>query len=101
RSAVGSTYNYAAPIYHEMAAAFAAGDVATARRLQGLARGMIDVAGRYGGLPAMKAIADLVGVPCGPTRLPLTYPDAAARQRIAADLRAIGFFDALPASAPE
>src|SRR5262249_39706172 len=34
KGAVGSTYNYAAPLYRRVMAAFAAGDLATARREQ-------------------------------------------------------------------
>lgn len=98
-SAVGSTYNFAAPLYLRMAAAFAAGDLGAARKAQGIARAMIDVAGRYGGLSAMKAISDLLGVPCGPTRMPLSYPGPTDRQRLAEDLRQVGFLDALPAPA--
>ncbi|CAN5461155.1 dihydrodipicolinate synthase family protein [soil metagenome] len=71
RGAVGSTYNYDAPIYLRVVKAFDAGDLSTARREQAVARRAIDVLIRFGGLPAGKAILKLRGVDCGPVRSPL------------------------------
>ena len=50
--AVGSTYNYMAPIYHKLREAFAGGDFAAARRWQMLSIQIIAVMARHGGLPA-------------------------------------------------
>ena len=91
--AVGSTYNYAAPLYHRIVRAHAAGDHATAQREQAKARAFIDVMIRFGGQPAGKAIMKLIGVDCGPVRLPmraLTAEDEAAL-RIALETQ--GFFE--------
>ena len=93
--AIGSTYNYAAPIYQRMLRAFAAGDLAGARRQQVLSVKMIDVIIRYGGLPAGKAAMKLVGLDCGGVRLPLRALDAAAEARFKADLEAAEFFRAI------
>src|SRR5690606_14677605 len=60
--AVGSTYNYAAPIYHRIMKAHAAGDLDTARKLQANAQDFIGVMSRFGGLSAGKAIMKLIGV---------------------------------------
>src|SRR5690606_12944232 len=71
RGAVGSTYNYMAPIYLRVMAAFEAGDLDAARREQAIAVRLIDLMIRHGGLPAGKAMMQLAGVDCGPVRLPL------------------------------
>jgi N-acetylneuraminate lyase len=69
--AVGSTYNYAAPIYHRMLDSLRAGDLEAARNRQfgsvELVRALID----FGGLRAGKAIMNLIGLDCGPVRTPL------------------------------
>ena len=98
KGAIGSTYNYAAPIYQRMMRAFAAGDMTEARRQQLLSVKMIDVIIRYGGLPAGKAAMKLIGLDCGGMRLPLRALDAAAEPRFKADMEAAGFFTAI---APE
>jgi len=71
RGAVGSTYNYDAPIYRRLIAAYDAGDLPTARAEQAAAQRAIDVLIRFGGLPAGKTILKLRGVDCGPVRSPL------------------------------
>lgn len=95
QGAVGSTYNYAAPIYLRLMAAFAEGDLATARREQAYAVEFIDVMLRHGGLNAGKAIMRLIGLDCGGVRLPMRSLDAAAEKSLKAGLEKIGFFDAV------
>src|SRR5205823_5176027 len=68
--AVGSSYNFAAPIYHRMIAAFAAGDLAAAREEQFRAVGLIDLLGGFGYTAAAKAVMGFLGVDVGPARLP-------------------------------
>lgn len=92
RGAVGSTYNFAAPLYHRILRNFAAGDLAAARRDQLKAMEMVTVLDRYGGLAAGKAVMKLIGLDCGPVRLPLRALPAAAERRLKADLQTIGFF---------
>jgi len=93
RGAVGSTYNFAAPLYRRMVEAFDAGDLDRARDLQRTARQMIRVlAGAAGGfLPAAKRVMAMVGVDCGPVRPPLRplTPDEAEAVRRGLD--ALGF----------
>ena len=91
--AVGSTYNFAAPIYHRLIAAFDRGDLATAQAEQARANAMIDILIRYGGLPAGKAIMRLIGLDCGPVRLPLNDLSPQQHETLRQDLEAIGFFD--------
>src|SRR5882757_1754640 len=54
--AVGSTYNYMAPIYHRLIEAFKSGDLETARKFQTQAIQIITVMNRRGGLAAGKAM---------------------------------------------
>lgn len=93
RGAVGSTYNFAAPIYLRMMAAFAAGDLATAEQEQARAAAMIRTLNRYGGLAAGKAVMKMFGLDCGPVRLPLRDLTADQYQALATDLERIGFFE--------
>lgn len=71
RGAVGSTYNFAAPIYRKLIAAYESGDMALARRMQIEARDLIFAIIGNGGLSAQKAAMAAVGIDCGPCRLPL------------------------------
>jgi N-acetylneuraminate lyase len=91
--AVGSTYNYASPLYLTIIRAHAAGDVATAEREQAKARAFIDVMIRFGGQPAGKAIMKLIGLDCGPVRLPMRALAPAEEVALRAALDAIGFFE--------
>lgn len=91
--AVGSTYNYAAPLYHRIMRAFAAGDLEAARRDQARAQQFIDIMNRYGGLPAGKTIMKFIGVDCGGVRLPMSPLTPQAEQAFRKELEACGFFE--------
>src|SRR5690606_32762595 len=69
--AVGSTYNYAAPLYHELIRAFDNGDLEKANALQQKSIDMIMLLGKYGGIATGKAYMKLVDVDCGEFRLPV------------------------------
>lgn len=85
---VGSTYNYAAPLYHRMIAAFRQGDMETARKLQLLSQKLVLLLMRFGG-SAGKQIMELIGQPVGPVRPP-TRNTFETNAELAAALRAIG-----------
>jgi N-acetylneuraminate lyase len=69
--AVGSTYNFVAPLYQAIIRAFEAGDMAGAQRWQLLSAQMVlKVIGSYRPLPGLKAMMDFAGPSCGPARLP-------------------------------
>jgi N-acetylneuraminate lyase len=89
--AVGSTYNYAAPLYHRVIAAFEAGDLAAARAAQQQAIAMIEVHNRCGGLAAGKAAMSFLGLDCGPVRAPLRPLDSAEQKRLREGFEAVGF----------
>ncbi len=68
---VGSTYNFSTPVYRRVEAAFAKGDFDTARRAQKLAIDMLKTLKEFGLPAAQKAVMAMLGVDCGPSRLPL------------------------------
>jgi N-acetylneuraminate lyase len=76
QGAVGSTYNYAAPVFHSLIAAQQQGDETRAGELQTLAVRMIDAFLECGAQPiaAFKWFMSRVAVECGPVRLPLIDP---------------------------
>jgi N-acetylneuraminate lyase len=93
--AVGSTYNFAAPIYHRIIKSFAAGDLTKARDEQFLAVQMIQVIVRHGFIGSTKAIMTMLGVDVGPSRLPNPKLTVAGMESLRADLVKIGFFDSI------
>ena len=71
RGAVGSTYNFAAPLYLRIIDAFEKGDWDTARRAQRQSVALIRTLQAFGFSRACKAVMTLLDVDCGPVRLPL------------------------------
>lgn len=92
-AAVGSTYNVAAPLYKRIFAAYRRGDLPAAQAEQRRAAQFITVMVRHGGLPALKAMLMMVGMDCGPTRLPLRRLTAEQVRQLETELRKIGFFE--------
>lgn len=88
-SGVGSTYNYAAPLYRDMMTAFYEGDMASARALQSKSIEIVDVLVRHGGIPAGKYFMKHIGLDCGEFRLPVGGIDDP--DRFTKDLERIGF----------
>jgi N-acetylneuraminate lyase len=95
--AVGSTYNYAAPLYNRAIKAFNAGDMAAARKEQLKSIQFIEVFCKHGGMSANKAIMKLIGLDCGPVRRPLSQITPAQEAALKADLARIGFFETIRA----
>ena len=95
RGAVGSTYNYAAPLYLRLLAAHQQGNEATARSLQDTAIQMIAICNGIGvtHLAASKSLMALLGIDCGPVRLALAQPNTAQLATPRARLDEIGFRD--------
>ncbi|MFA6959174.1 MAG: dihydrodipicolinate synthase family protein [Opitutaceae bacterium] len=100
RGAVGSTYNYASPLYLRLLAALAAGDRTQARTLQDKSISMIAACNGIGvtHLAASKALMAWLGVDCGPVRMPLAPPSAAQLADLHDKLNRVGFFDFADAS---
>lgn len=91
KGAVGSTYNYAAPLYHRLLAAFEKGDLAGARALQLKSVEMVGVLQRYGVLAAGKAVMSFRGVQCGPVRPPLRQLGESKREELLAEFKQANF----------
>lgn len=70
-SAVGSTFNYAAPLYLDLMEAFQSGNLQKAQMLQQRSIDMIRLLGKYGGIATGKAYMKLLGLDCGRFRLPV------------------------------
>lgn len=90
--AVGSTYNFAAPIYLRLIAAFERGDLATAREEQWRSVQLVQVLAGYGYMGVAKAVMEMLGVPVGPARLPHLNPKPPEVEKLRAELDALGFF---------
>lgn len=93
KGAVGSSYNFAAPIYQRLFAAFQRGDLAAAREEQFRSVLLIQTLARIGYLGAAKAVMDMLGVPVGPARLPNNNPTAEQLVALRSKLEAMSFFD--------
>jgi N-acetylneuraminate lyase len=92
RSFVGSTYNFAAPIYHRIVAAAGRNDWETARQEQLRSAQLVQVLSRYGYLGAAKVLMGHLGVPTGATRLPLANPTPDEERALLLDLERLDFF---------
>ena len=71
KGAVGSTFNYAAPLYYDLIEAFENNDFEKAQALQQQSIDMISLLGKYGGIATGKAYMKLVDLDCGQFRLPV------------------------------
>jgi N-acetylneuraminate lyase len=69
------------------------GDLVEARRLQSLSIQMVRAINRWPFHPAMKQILAMLGLDCGPCRLPLPRVESAQVEQLRRDLDALGFFD--------
>ncbi|MFT3901962.1 MAG: dihydrodipicolinate synthase family protein [Niabella sp.] len=89
--AVGSTYNYAAPLYHQLINAFKNGEMKKAKDLQHKSIEMIRLLGKYGGIATGKAYMKLLGIDCGKFRLPVHNMSDEEFETFQKDVAAIGF----------
>jgi N-acetylneuraminate lyase len=91
--AVGSTFNFAAPIYHRLRRSFAAGDVAAARDEQFRSVQLVATLAPRGYMGAAKAVMNMLGVDVGPARLPNGNLTTEQQTALRADLEKLGFFE--------
>ncbi|MEN6307803.1 MAG: dihydrodipicolinate synthase family protein [Anaerohalosphaeraceae bacterium] len=93
KGAVGSTYNFAAPLYLKLMDAFQRGQLEEARQLQLKSMEMIKILATIGCpfLSAAKALMKHLGIDCGPVRLPLTDISTAQFDSMIARLEQVGF----------
>lgn len=89
---VGSSYNFAAPVYHRLIGAFESGDAATARAEQYRSVQLIELLAGFGYMGAAKAVMGFLGVEVGPARQPNTNLTPDQTSRLRASLERLGFF---------
>jgi N-acetylneuraminate lyase len=85
KAAIGSTFNYAAPLYHQMIQLFKEGKLDEAAVVQERSIDMIRLLGKYGGIATGKAYMKYIGFDCGEFRLPVRNMDATAFERFCSD----------------
>ena len=91
--AVGSSFNFAAPLFHRLIAAFERGDLKSAREEQFRSVQLIALLASRGFIGAAKATMKILGVDVGPARLPNTSLNAEQQATLRTDLEQLGFFD--------
>ena len=89
--AVGSTFNYAAPLYLNLIDAFNNNDLKSAQALQQQSIDMIALHGKYGGIATGKAYMKLIGLDCGEFRLPVKNMNKEAFELFKKDVAQINF----------
>lgn len=82
KAAVGSTYMFAAELYHAIISAFDEGRLDDARRGTAISREIVSLCNRHGGLVAQKAIYNLVSAASGTARPPFAPLSSAAMDEI-------------------
>lgn len=95
QAAIGSTYNFAAPLYLKVIDDFEAGKVEEARQLMDQLIDMVRVILKYSPIPAQKAIMQMLGYAVGGCRLPLVSLTEAQYQALENELSIIGFWGLL------
>jgi N-acetylneuraminate lyase len=91
KGAVGSTFNYAAPLYYDIINAYETGDFEKARALQQQSIDMIRLLGKYGGIATGKAYMKLVDIDCGGFRLPVKNMSTEEFDSFKKDVELVGF----------
>lgn len=92
--AVGSTYNFIAPLYYGIIEDFQKGDIASAREKQRKSIEFIAILIRYhGALVSGKALMGFLGIDCGACRKPLPQLTHDERVNFESELRDWGFFE--------
>jgi len=95
KGAVGSTYNFAAPLYLRVMDLFEKGDIQGAQKQQLMLVNMIREMVKFSPIPAQKAIMEMIGMDLGPSRLPLVSLSESDKKQLHSRLETIGFFDEL------
>jgi N-acetylneuraminate lyase len=91
--AVGSSFNFAAPIYNRLIAAHQRGDLLAAREEQMHSVSTIQKLAARGYMGAAKAVMKMLGVDVGPPRLPCVALDSNQTDALRSELEAMDFFE--------
>jgi N-acetylneuraminate lyase len=93
KGAVGSGFNFAAPIYNRLITAFERGDFDAAREEQFRGVRLIQLFVSYGYMGAAKAAMAMLGVDVGPARLPNHSLTSEQTAKLRGELEGMGFFE--------
>jgi len=103
KASVGSTFNYAAPLYHQLIDSFNSGNLEKAAACQQQSIDMIRLLGKYGGIATGKAYMKLIGLNCGGFRLPVKNMSETEFEQFRNDTMQISFnsFSSVHAKKPD
>jgi N-acetylneuraminate lyase len=93
KGAVGSTYNFAASIYHRLIEYYQRGDLAAAREEQYRSVQLVKILNDIGYVGSAKELMTMLGVPVGPPRLPCSSLSEEGKRKLRSSLESVGFFD--------
>lgn len=92
--AVGSTYNYMAPLYNQIMEAWHTKQLEQAGQLQYKAMQFVRILHKYGGgIICGKALMKITGIDCGPVRSPLKNLTDEELTHLYKELEKIGYFE--------
>lgn len=88
---IGTSYNVTAPLFNQLLQAFYEGELQRAVDIQAEANKMIRIMVKYGNaVVGIKAILSVMGIGCGPCRLPLRNLSVSETKSLENDLKTIG-----------
>ena len=90
-AAIGSTYNYMAPLYATIIDAYNHNDLAKAQQLQSTSIEFVNLLHKYTGLSTGKYMMKLLGIDCGPSRQPIANLTSNQMHQLKSDLDQLGF----------
>jgi N-acetylneuraminate lyase len=94
KGAVGSTYNFSAPLYYGIIEDYEKGNQNAAREKQVLSVKVVNVLNKYGGpIAAGKALMKHFGVDCGPCRLPIKNINSSSYNHIIEEIKGLSVFN--------
>ena len=95
KGAIGSTYNFAAPLYLKVMQAYNSGETEAARLHQAYLVEVVKAVIKYPPIPAQKAVMKMLGLDLGPCLLPLPQLSAQDYDALQTELNTLGFFEKL------
>lgn len=90
---MGTTYSFMAPLFQKALAAHDAGNTKEAIALQVEAGRIVALVLEHKGMAGLKAIMKMIGLDCGPCRLPLHTLNEAECASLRVALEKIDFFE--------
>ena len=91
--AVGSTYNFLAPLYNRIISEFESGNKESAQTYQAKSAELIRAIISTAGMPGLKVAMAIAGFDCGPHRLPLKTPSPGIVDELRNRLESAGFLE--------